>query len=213
MRAYFLILIILILPKSIFAQSSEDMELIKLKRLNRIDFYHVAFGAEADMYKNFTFAPEIFAGIGSYHNLLTFDIGMKYRCYSTRRIADEKLSLQYFSPFASVDLNLFRWLSGCGFVGTEFMYSIVSSAKYKHISNKIVHTDNNLAKNHLSGRIKLGLKTNKLNIHGYFGYHLSPPINQKYIFESIAYEYDRLSPVLFERVGAGLSVSYYIFTK
>lgn len=206
--------LLLLVSLSLVAQTHKEIEGIKSKRFNRIDMRHIGVGLETGVYDNLYIGPKLFYGLGTFRNKFNIDGGLKYLyCRSMNNKHEESISVQFCSIFCSLNLNSIRWNSGCMYFGVEMTYNVVAAASHKEISSDVVAHDIRIGNNHFVARGKIGARLDFWDINVYCDYNLAPAMNQKYIFESVDYNYDKLYASIHERYRIGISVSYFIPLK
>lgn len=204
----------LLISSSLYAQTAKEIEGIRSKRFNRIDMKHFGVGLETGVYENLYLGPKLFYGMGTFRNLFNIDGGFKYMfCSSMYNKYEESISGQFFSVFCSLNFNPIRWNTGCMYLGGETSYNVVAAASHKEISSDVVAHDIRIGNNHFVARGKIGARLDLWDINLYCDYNLAPAMNQKYIFESVDYNYDKLYASIHERYRIGISVSYFIPLK
>lgn len=211
MKILIIVTPLLLLASSIFAQSSKEKDIIRSKRFSRVEMRHIGVGVETGIYHNLYIGPKFYYGIGSFRNIINIDGGLKYLyCVSLDHQSTESLSAHFFSVFGSLNLNPIRWNSGCLYVGSEISYNLVASANHKLTSSELETHDNRIGENHFVLRGKMGARLNLWDFNVFFDYNLAPAMNQKYIYESINFDYDQLYSSIHERYRLGVAVSYFI---
>lgn len=214
MKLLNIIVLLLLVPSSLFAQTPQEMEGVKSKRFNRIDMRHIGVGLETGVYENLYIGPKLFYGLGTFRNLFNMDGGLKYiYLRSLNNKYEESISVQFFSVFCSLNINPIRWNSGCMYLGGETSYNVVAAASHKEISSDVVTHDYHIGNNHFVARGKIGARFDFWDINVYCDYNMAPSMNQKYIYESVDYNYDKLYATIHERYRIGVSVSYFIPLK
>lgn len=205
----FLIMIALMAPMLLAAQTGKEEPSIRQERLSRIDFYHVSVGASFYMNRNVGIAPQLSAGIGSFRNILNGDVGIRYLFLGQfPRKGVERVSVQQLPVFVSLNVNPIKWASGCVYVGggiafTPTIAAFHCTADGNHIS------DLRIGKNHFTPFAKLGFRVNHIDGHFFYEYDLKPSFNQKYIYESEEFDYVSLKHQLFERMRFGFTLLYH----
>ena len=203
--------LLLLVSSSLLAQSFKEMEGIKSKRFNSIDMRHIGVGLETGVYENLYIGSKLFYGLGTFRNLFNMDGGFKYLYMkSLNNKHEESISAQFFSVFYSLSINPIRWDSGCMYLGGETSYNVVAAASHKEISSDVVAHDIHIGNNHFVARGKIGARFDLWDINLYCDYNLAPAMNQKYIYESVDYNYDKLYATIHERYRIGVAVSYFI---
>ena len=194
----------------VWGQTTTDQK-VRDKRTHMIHLHHIGIGAETAMSENVRFSARAYYGIGSYRNLLNADIGVKYALsHPLLHIAEEKITAHYMAPFIAATVNYYRWANGGLYLGGECAYHLAVAANHHLPSATVVEHDNVAASHHCSLRAKAGSRWENWDICLHFEYDLAPALNQKYVFESTAYNYDLLRPSLFERWRIGITAAYLI---
>ena len=122
----------------------------------------------------------------------------------------EHISLQQLPLFISANVNLLRWHTGSAFVGGEVSGCLpVSVTHYSSATNSSVK-DKEVGRTYVSLAARAGIRFSRWDICLHYAYDLAPAMNQKYVFESAAYDYESLHGSIFERQRFGLSVSYIL---
>ena len=194
-----------------FAQSPHEIELIKKKRFNKIEFFHASFGVDFCANKGIYAGPKVSLGIGSFRNLVNADLGFKFKTGNPLFSDDsEHLVPQQLAMFASAQLNITAWKTNCLFVGCEIAYCLPTQTMHYLPSSSIIEYDRLAGCKHLSTQIGAGVRLDHWQIDLYYEYDLAPALNQKYVYESANYDYDHLRDILFERGRMGVSLIYLI---
>lgn len=194
-----------------YSQSEKEDVILRDKRFSKIDFYHAAIGIDAAVHHNWALSPKIGVGIGSSRNILNADIGLQYKLGNPFYFGNsEYISYSHLAMYASFDINLLRDKERSLFVGAEIAHNWELSSDYTP-SAKVEQEDNyNVGKKFFSAKAKIGLKIKRYELTLSYEYDLSPALNQKYIYESKYYNYDKLYDSIFERARIGIGLTYYI---
>lgn len=205
---YIFILSILISCPS-YAQSQKERRRIMDNRLDKIEFYHLGIGLDVSGNENYILSPKIYVGIGSNRNLYNLDLGLKLSCSNIKRSTPKEYISSYYLPFfLSGNLNFIRWEKKCIYAGAEISYNIALGSRH-HVNRIIADTDQrSIADNHPAWQGKLGFRNKYWDFTIYYENDLSPALNQKFVYESISYDYLQLYNSIFERSRLGISVSY-----
>lgn len=200
---------ILFFAWTLFAQTVDMKQAAKKQRISHIDFYHVSVGAGVAFNRNICVGPQISAGMGSFRNLLNGDVGIRYQFLGVfPRKGVESVSLQQLPVFVSLNLNVFRWKSGCLYLGGEMAFVSAVAARHRLPDGQIV-SDSQIGKNHFTPAAKLGVRIRQCDVSLYYEYDMKPSFNQKYVFETTGYDYELLQPALFERMRFGVRFLYH----
>lgn len=190
-----------------FAQESRDK--IYNHRIRKIGFYNIKVGGEISAWNNYTVAPFVSAGIGSFRNIANMDFG--FRVSVTNPVGygrQESVSTYSIPLFISGDLNFARFKNCSMYIGAEIDASFpIETVHFLHNLQRSL--DNmNIGRFHLSGRGRLGVKSDRWVSGLFFEYDLAPSINQKIVYESEHFEFDTLKASIYERYRVGCFVSY-----
>ena len=191
------------------AQMTQEKDALRQKRFKMIEFSHIGTGIETGFNQNFVVGVKGFAGIGSYRNFFSADVGLKLLW--TNPISSsykERITMWQMPVFIAVSTNLLRWQQYSIYLGGEIDYHLKVGAKHKLSANDALVNDRELGCSHTSASLRLGLRLNKLDIGLFYEYDLSPSFNQKHVYESPTYDYDALHDAIFERIRFGMSISY-----
>lgn len=211
-RAIILLLLMLNMTLSGFAQTDKEVQHARQKRYSMIHAHHIGVGIETDLMENARISPRLYYSFGSFRNLFTIDAGLKYiYSHPMCHVTDEKVTGHYLSPFVAIDFHFAQWDKGCVFAGGEFAYNFnVTGEHYLPASNLRVG-DKNIGNNHSSLRAKVGVRLENWVFNVHYEYDLAPSYNQKYIYETADYDFATLRPSLYERHRVGISIAY-LFT-
>lgn len=191
------------------AQTLQEKDALRRQRFSKLEYYHVGAGIEAGMNKNFVTGPKVYAGIGSYRNLFSADVGLKLLWMTTFKSSQEESVSQRQIPFfVSASANLLRWHHSAVYLGGEFAYHLQIGVTHQLPDGKTSYSDNELANNHTSVSIKVGTRLNNWDFCLFWQRDLAPAFNQKYVYESADYDYDTLHSTIFERMRFGICANY-----
>lgn len=191
------------------AQSVDDPAAVRNKRISHIDFYHVSVGASVAMNRNYSFGPQLSFGVGSYRNILNADVGIRYLFEGAfLQRGAERVSLQQLPLFVSLNVNAFRWRTGSFYLGAEMAYTPTVFAQHRLPDGQLV-SDIHIGKNHFTPVAKLGFRQGDFDLCLFYEYDMKPSFDQKYIFETVGYNYDALKFSVFERMRMGLRFLYH----
>lgn len=192
-----------------FAQLQMDRSKIMDKRLDKIDFYHLGGGIDFAGNENLKFGLKFYVGIGSNRNLYNIDLGLKLISSNLIKISEAEYISSYYMPFfISGSLNFFRRKRSCIYMGAELSYCIALGSNH-HVNDKLMEKDKfSIANNYFSWQGKLGLRHSCWDFSFFFENDLSPALNQRYVYESVEYDYLKLYDSIFERSRIGLSITY-----
>lgn len=191
------------------AQTDSSQEAVRRQRISRIDFYHVSVGASVAMNRNYSVGPQISFGVGSFRNILNADVGIRYLFEGAflQREA-ERVSLQQLPLFVSLNVNAIRWRTGCFYLGAEMAYIPTVVAQHRLPDGQLI-SDIHIGKNHFTPAAKLGFRQGDCDFSLFYEYDMKPSFDQKYIFETVGYDYDALKYSIFERMRMGLRFLYH----
>ena len=211
-RLHILTFLLLIASNQTHGQSNEkEKEAVRRSRLDKVEFYHTGVGIEMGAIHNFVFGPLVYAGIGSYRNLINADIGLKLLWTNpVGSSSKERISHLNLPVFASVSLNLLRWQQGCTYLRGEFDYHLFLAARHHLPDDGGKYFDKDLSHGYASTSLRLGVRLRNWDIHAFYEWDLAPSFDQKYVYESPYYDYENLRNALFDRSRFGLSASYII---
>lgn len=204
-----LLLLISLLPG--LAQIQQDQNAIRQQRFSMIEYYHFGVGIEAGMNKNLLLGPKVYVGIGSFRNLFNADIGLKLLWMNPFLPSkEESVSLLQLPLFISASVNFLRWQNGAAYFGGTMAYHLSLGASHHINDGNTTYSDSQLANNHASAEVKLGIRLNNWDISLFGQRDLAPAFNQKYVYETAGYDYNVLYNTIFERLRFGMSVNYII---
>lgn len=197
-------------PQPMAAQSADNPAAVRNKRISHIDFYHVSVGAGFAMYRNMAVGPQISFGVGSFRNILNADVGIRYIFMGPFPHKDaERVSVQQLPVFISLNVNAIRWRTGCIYIGGEMAYTPAVMATHYIPSTGKTLPDLNAGKSHFTPAAKLGFRQGDIDLALFYEYDMKPSFDQKYIFETIGYDYDALKYSIFERMRFGIRFLYH----
>ena len=209
-RIFALYALLFVLGRSIsYSQTGTDRERILNRRLEKIGFYHLGLGIDVAGYKNYMFAPKVQFGIGSVRHLYNVDFGLKFAINNPYKSPKKEYIRFYTMPlFLSGNLSIIRWKQNNAYVGAEISYNIALGSSH-HVNDVTAESDSySIAKNHLSWQGKLGFRNRNWDFCCFYEYDLSPALNQKYVYESLSYNYFEVYDSIFERWRIGFGVIY-----
>lgn len=210
-KKYSMAMLFLLLVSVSYSQTTKEKEMIIKERIRRIEFFHASFGIDVSANKNFYTSPWLSLGVGSFRNLLNADLGVKYTIGNPFFFDDkEHLVPQQLQLFAALQLNVLSWKTNCVFVGGSMAYGVPFAAFHHLPSSNIIEYDKEVGCRHFSTEICTGIRFDNWRMSLFYEYDLAPALNQKYVFESLNYDYDLMKDILFERGRFGFSVAYYI---
>lgn len=201
--------IFLLLSSYSYAEIYNERLRILDKRINKVQFYHLGVGIDISYNNNYLFAPKVFIGIGSNRNLYNLDVGVKIECSNLFGTRSEEYIRYYHMPFfLSASLNAIRWKDNSFYIGAEILYNI-SLGSTHHVKKAYKVTSNqNVSNNHVSCQVKLGFRCKCWDFSTYYENDFSPALDQKYVYESIEYDYLKVYPSIFERSRIGVCFAY-----
>ena len=193
------------------AQTDPEKTAKRMERLRNVDYMHVGMGVETGGNKNWFVGPKVFYGIGSYRNILNADIGISYQFTNLLgSSSSERIMLQQLPVFANLHLNIVRWTKGCMYIGGEAAYYFAVKGVHHIPLSDVTENDNSLGKSHVTVAGSLGVRLSHWDFSLRYAYDLSPSTNQKFVFESVGYDYDYIYSSLYERSRFAFSVSYLL---
>lgn len=211
-RKTILLIYLLTVAVPLFSQIREDNARIKKERLNKIEFFHYAVDFETSFKENVYLSPGIMLGVGSFRNLINANIGLRYMFGNPfLGSKDESLVVHQVPLFLSVQCNVYSWKTSCVNIGAEIDYCMPITVFHHIGDNK--KADKNVNNGHFSIRGTVGMRFDRFGIGAFYEYDLAPIMNQKYVYESPEYDYDKLHDSLFERTRFGVSLIYYFNIK
>lgn len=202
-----LITIFACLPSS--AQVQMDRDKILDRRLDKIFFYHVGTGMELAGNQNYMLSPKVYIGVGSSRNLFNADMGFKLSVYNPVKTTDtEYIRYCYMPFFLSGNINAIRWKQNAIYIGSEIAYNIAIASGHHTSGIRTGNDETSIAKSHASCQGKLGYIHKNWDFSVFYEHDLSPAIDQKYVYESVDFNYDELYDSIFERWRLGMSITY-----
>jgi hypothetical protein len=194
---------------SVSAQTDDSQEAVRRQRISRIDFYHVSVGASVAMNRNYSLGPQLSFGVGSFRNILNADVGIRYLFEGALlQRGAERVSLQQLPLFVSLHVNAIRWRTGSFYLGAEMAYVPTVVAQHRLPDGQLV-SDIHIGKNHFTPAAKLGFRQGDCDFSLFYEYDMKPSFDQKYIFETVGYDYDALKYSIFERMRLGIRFLYH----
>lgn len=180
------------------------------RRLNMIDSHKFGLGLEASFMSNYGILQKFYYQYGSNNSIVNADIGVKLGYENPWMLSTKEYVSRIWIPvFAGVDLNCYRWQFNALYLGMEISYNLSASPRY-HAPNLVNSLkDPELARDYFSMAGRLGVKYRYFDIRLYFVFDLKPKYNQKYIFESSAFDFGAVRNQIYERYQVGISFSYY----
>lgn len=195
----------------IVAQSVQEKSAIRRERFRKLDYMHVGIGMETGGNANWFIGPKFFWGVGSYRNMLNADIGISYQFTNLfGSSSSERIMLQQLPVFANLHLNIVHWTKGCMYIGGEAAYYLAVKGVHHIPLSDVIENENSLGKSHAAVAGSLGVRLSHWDFSLRYAYDLSPSMNQKFVFESVSYDYDYLYSSLFERSRFAFSISYLL---
>ena len=211
-KALILIALMLSIALSMVAETDKAVLQSRHKRYSSIHAHHIGVAIETDLLENARISPRLFYSYGSFRNLFTIDAGLKYiYSHPMCHVTDEKVTGHYLAPFAAIDFHFLHWEEGCMFAGGEVAYNCRVTGEHYLPASDLIVGDKNICNHHCSLRAKVGVRLEKWVFNVHYEYDLAPSYNQKYIYESAAYDFATLRPSLYERHRVGVSIAY-LFT-
>lgn len=192
---------------AIFAQGNNHYDVLR-HRLNQINKYHIGLELECAINTNIVCGFKTFIGYGNYRHLLNADIGVGIRFWNYPINVIDRYKMFQIPVSASLDVNPIRWSKGCLFLGgeTSINFGVWNSAS-NNIGN-VEYNDRKALKNYVSIKGKIGIIQRKIKIAFFYEQDLSSFCNQKYIYESGLYDFDRLHNSIYEHNRIGMTLSY-----
>lgn len=206
---YYIIILLCCMSITSAAQSKLERDEILDRRLDKIEYYHVGVGMDAAMNKNYQLCPKVFMGIGSNRNLFNADAGLKLSLSNLfGKSSDEYISYYFLPIFVAGSMNAVRWRQKSLYIGAEIVYNIALGSNPASTNQQSDADAASVTKNHFACQGKLGLRNKDWDFSVYYEYDLSPAIDQKYVYESPAYDYFKVYDSIFERWRIGVSATY-----
>lgn len=207
--SYYIIILLVFLPITSAAQAKVTRNKILDRRLKGIEYFHVGIGIDAAMNKNYKLSPKVFMGLGSNRNVFNVDLGLKLSLSNIFGKRDDEYIRYYSFPiFVAVSINAFRRRQKSLYLGAEIAYNIALGSSHI-VNNQMSEIDAiSISNNHFTYQVKLGYRIIDLDFSVYYENDLSPAINQKYVYESPAYNYFKIYESILERWRIGLSATY-----
>ena len=203
--------ILLLISLPVLSQTDKEINRLRQGRYQRVHSHHLGIGMESNVYENFRLSPRLFYSFCSYRSFFSIDGGVKYvYAHPMRHMTEERLACHFLAPFAAAKIHFWRWDAGCLYVGGEAAYHFAVMGEHYFPKYDLPTRDKKIGKNHTSIRAQLGVKMEHWELNVHYEYDLSPSWNQKYLFESEEYDYDRVRPSLYERHRIGLTIAYLI---
>lgn len=187
----------------------QEREHMRKQRQSKIELLHIGVGGESAWWNDWQGGLNVYFGLGSPRHLGSVDVGIKYM-FSVPMcpISKEKVLLQQLPFFLSAAIHAYRWEDGCLYIGGEAAYHVETLTTHVIPAQNTRIRDNDLRHHHATVSGKIGVKYQNWDINAFYTYDLAPQYNQKYVYESAAYDYNTLHNSLFERMRLGVSLSY-----
>lgn len=188
---------------------AQERHRLRKQRQMTIELLHVGLGVEAAFWNDWQTGLKAYFGVGSARHIGSVDIGFKYLVSGPlSSVQQEHITLQQLPFFLSAELHAIRWEDGCMYLGGEAAYHLDAAAIHRIPAQGIRESDKKLLHHHASVSGKLGFKHRNWDVHVFYTYDLMPKLNQRYVYESAAYDYEALRGSLFERMRVGVSLGY-----
>ena len=210
-RAGILIVLLVCVACGASAQelTAKERSHLRKQRQATIDLLHVGVGVEGAFWNDWQTGLKASFGVGSTRHIGSVDVGLKYLVSGPlSSLQNEHIILQQMPFFLSAELHAIRWEDGCLYVGGEAAYHVDLAATHRVPATGVQARDKRLRHHHASVGGKLGFRHRNWDLHVFYTYDLMPKYNQKYVYESAAYDYEALRGSLFERMRVGVSFGY-----
>lgn len=193
-RTIFAICAILMLCTA--AHAAEPDKDPSAEKMSRIGMFRIGVGCGVAGWNNINVTPGITFGLGSYRNVVNGELGLKYNATIPLKAGLQDLTNHHLTLSAALLVNYWRWNRNCLYVGAEIDGNFnVGNLPYSSHSAAVAGV--------------LGIKVQALDISLRYEYDIVPRYNQKYIYETEGYDYDAAHSTIFERMRAGVTLTYY----
>ena len=194
-------------------------------RRSKIDFQHFMLGTELAWNENTVVGLMLGEGLGSRFSPWGADFTVHYRIVNPLAGVlpvvgnNSSVVLQNLQASLSGQLHVVRADSYSLFVGAETALTLnVGKAHAPSLQpgtgaaqdGASMVRDGNIGRNHLSVTGKMGIRSDHWECSLFCEYDMQPMINQKYLFESVDYDYESLRSSIRERFRFGLRLSYLL---
>lgn len=212
-KAIFFLGLLLVSSASFCSSDDEALkENLRLRRNSMIDFYHIGLNMDLSAGINNTVDPGFFIGIGSFRNLFNADIGVSYSMKNIIPLdSEESVSVHQLKISLSAKVNCIRWRFGSVYLSPGIDWSMPLIAFHRTVASSYGYMDNSIGRCCFSSCLNLGIIWNRLDFSIFCRYDMSPSFNQKYIYESVDYNYHVLYDSIFDRDCFGIGIGYYFY--
>lgn len=211
-RVFLSILVaILIAPYCLAYGADKDTKSIKSQRFQSVGLYNIKISGEGGGFRESHLASlRVDFCLGSRFTLWGAGVGVGYRVANPFTLGSkESVSARHIPFFLSAELHPLRFKTGYLYLGTEAIFNLSIGGRHFLPAEKHRQRDSNLSSNCITGRANLGVKFHNFAVYTFFEYDMQPSFNQKYIYETLAYDYRALKNTIFERYRLGIGLSYY----
>lgn len=196
-----------LVPTSVEAQL--DTTRIISKRLDMVDVVQLGTGVDVIGGQNCHINPKLYIQYGSSHSFINVQGGMKLSFANLITSGDKDRLLSVSMPlYVAINFGALRWRFNQLYVGAEADYTIPLYARYSNPKQNITYSNVKALQSYPSVGGRIGLRISHCDMMFICMYDIRPAYNQKYIFESDAYDYYSLKTSIFERITFGISMSY-----
>ncbi len=189
------------------AQAQEFSRSDVARRLNRSSVYHLGIGCQGEVCDNVSVGPSVSFVYGNRRQVLCLQGMLSYDCYLRTNKLPE-ISFGQFSVEGGLIENIVRTPVLSMYVSESMLYTVPFSSRY-HDAAGVVR-DQGLVNVNYSGKLSLGIMFNNWNISLYAKYAFTPIFSQKYIYETVGYDYYKLKSEIERCLRFGVSLLYYI---
>lgn len=207
MSRYYISIILIFISTLSLGQSRTYTSKDVTKRLNKAAIHHLGIGVGAEMNSSFGVNSDIIYRYGNRRQFLNYSGSIMFgKSFRTEVLPD--ITTWQFSMDGGVLENILSTSVVSIYLSETVGFNIPFATNYYKYSETV--RDNSITKNYISGRLSLGFTFNNWDISFYCKYDLAPIYNQRYIYETINYDYFALRQRINERFKLGLMFRYFI---
>lgn len=176
-------------------------------RLNKTSLHHLGIGMGMEMNRNNLINTELIYRYGNKRQTINSFCFIEFSRTFPKNL-DPCVSFWQYSMGCGISENIIKSYVGTLYLAESVSIDIPFSARYHDM--EYVYADKGLVKFHLSGKIRLGFALNNFDVSLFSEFDMMPTFNQKYIFETIGYDYYAIRSLINERFRLGVSIVYFI---
>ena len=172
------------------------------------NFFNLGLGLEYEMWHNLGYGPRLECRFGTDWQLINGAIGIKVLSYNNigkDLYKRDMVSYTAIPFFADARVNLYSSDHIGVHADAELAFTLVTNEIY-HNGIDIYDTNKELGNHHFTTSIRIGTRIDNIDMGIYVKYDTKPVLNQKYIYETIGYDYYAFGKAINERVRIGASI-------